>query len=437
MGMGDTGLSCLRFLRALEKPCCIMDSRANPPGLQTILDEFPEVPYALGGWRHDWLLKAGRIIVSPGIALTEPCLREAEEADVPICGDIEVFAQYAKAPIIGITGTNGKTTVTSLTGELLAAAGIRVAVGGNLGPPALELLTEDAPEVYVLELSSFQLHSTVSLHCQAATILNCSPDHLDWHPSFEDYITAKKSIYRRCPNKICARSEANTWPTNRQGMITYGDDAPESTHDFGLIEHKGAMWLAQGDHPFLPLSDLKLNGPCPAINALAACALASIFDVSIAVMAQVLRSFVGLPHRCEKVVNHGGVDWYNDSKGTNVGATLAAVGHLADKYSDMILLMGGVGKDADFTSMQPLLKDKVRHVVLFGQDGLAIQEALGDALSSEYVSTLSEAVQRACVLVRSGEAVLFSPSCSSFDAFENFMHRGTVYKSLVQDLVCN
>ncbi len=436
MGMGNTGLSCLRFLRAMEKPCCIMDSRANPPGLQVLLDEFPEVPYALGGWRHDWLMGAGRIIVSPGIALTEPCLLEAKAAGITICGDIELVAQCAKAPVVGITGTNGKTTVTSLTGELLATAGKRVAVGGNLGPPALELLTEDAPEIYVLELSSFQLASTSSLHCKAATLLNCSPDHLDWHPSYEDYMTAKKSIYHSCDYKICARHDPNTMPHDKHNTIIYGLDAPISENDFGLTKHRGEWCLVKGEQSILPLSELALSGPCPELNALAACALVSQLGVSVDVMTKVLSTYVGLPHRCEKVVQYRGVDWYNDSKGTNIGATSAAVQHLSSKHAHLILLMGGVGKGADFSVMQALLKDQVRHVILFGQDGLAIQQALR-GMSTEYVSTLSEAVQRANQVAKAGEAVLFSPSCASFDAFENFAHRGNVYKMLVKELVCS
>ena len=437
MGMGDTGISCLRFLRALEIPCCIMDSRANPMGLQRILEEFPDVPYTLGGWRHDWLLEANQIIVSPGIALSEPCLQEADKAGISIIGDIELFAKHAKAPIIGITGTNGKTTVTTLVGELLTAAGKRVSVGGNLGPPALELLTEDAPEVYVIELSSFQLQSTQSLQCEAATILNCSPDHMDWHPSFKDYKQAKKSIYRRCHTAVCPRYEPDLWPARSREMITYGADKPDGPKSFGLSEHLGEMCLVWGERVIIPAASLKLNGPCPEINALAGCALASVLGVSIDVMASVLKSFSGLPHRCEWVLNHHGVDWYNDSKGTNIGATLAAIKRLTPKYQGVILMVGGIGKGADFGLMRDELVANVKHVIFFGQDGLAIQSTLGDDLSGEYVSTLSEAVQRASELAQSGEAVLFSPSCASLDAFENFAHRGNVYKQLVQDLVCS
>lgn len=429
MGLGRTGLSCVRFLQANGRACRIMDSRFNPPELMELQERFPKVPVHLGGWRSDWLFQAQRIIVSPGISLKTPILIEARSKGVEIIGDIELFARAVQVPVIGITGTNGKSTVTSLVGAILRGAGVKVLCGGNLGPPALDLLEDPKVEVIVLELSSFQLEAVNSLQLLSAAILNISPDHLDRYDSYEEYKAAKHKIYHHCQIKVCAREDEVTWPKPTEQVITFGLDKPTGKN-YGLFEGN----LVCGDTPIIPASNLTLAGSGREVNALAACALVSPLNVDDEILSRVLGEFTGLAHRCEWVLKYREVDWYNDSKGTNVGATEAAVEHLATQYTSIILLLGGEGKGADFSHMSERLHKKPIQVITFGRDGNKINAALMDKINCTGVATLAEAVTTAAQQANPGDCVLFSPACASYDAFKGFAHRGEVYKKLVKEL---
>lgn len=436
VGLGKTGLSCAEHLAQRGFEFAITDSRETPPGLATFRELFPLLPVSLGRFDEELMLHASELIVSQGVSLLEPAIQKARSAGVPVIGDIELFARAMHAPVVAITGSNAKSTVTSLVGEMAKRAGLDVAIGGNLGTPALALLRDKEPDLYVLEVSNFQLEMTESLQPKVATILNISPDHLDHYHAYAEYIAAKQRVYRHCEIAVFNRDDPLTYVHDDaiQKVISFGQSEPKAG-EFGLREHNHAMYLAYGEENLLPVSRLLISGTHNALNALSALAIGSALALPLSSMLDTLMHFRGLPHRCEWVITHNDVAWYNDSKGTNVGATLAAIEgigcHLTGK---IILLAGGIGKGADFSPLVPVIEKYVRTVILFGQDAALLERELINA-SDEIIQadSLAEAVRVAKLQAQPGDVVLLSPACASWDMFLNFEDRGEQFCALVRE----
>lgn len=429
VGLGKSGAATLRYCRRHGIPVALTDTRAVPPELDALRALAPDAPWQLGGFAapEPWSQYA-LAVVSPGVPLDDPFIDGLRAAGVEIVGDIEIFARAARAPVLGITGSNGKSTVTTLVGEMLQAGGMRAAVGGNLGTPALDLLSAEA-QAYVLELSSFQLETTEHLQLAAATMLNISPDHLDRHGSLARYIAAKARIYAHARIAVVNRDD----PATHSGahcagrIVSFGLDAPAPGH-YGLVERRDGPWLAYGDDALLPCSALKIQGLHNVANALAALALAHAGGVAHATAAEALRHFKGLRHRCEWVAAQDEVIWLNDSKGTNVGATLAALQGLP---GPLIWLGGGQGKGQDFTALAAPLAAKARLAILFGADAERIAADLGHAVPVLRVADLDTAVAQARAQAQAGDRVLLSPACASLDQFKNYEARGQRYCELI------
>lgn len=431
VGLGRTGCSVARFLAGRGLSFEAADSREHPPGLEDFRRAYPGVAVHLGGFDPRLFRRAGRLVLSPGVALGEPAVQAALQAGAEVVGDVELFARERRAPVVAITGSNGKSTVTTLLGEMARRAGIDVAVGGNLGTPALDLLRDPEPGLYVLELSSFQLETTQSLAPEAGVVLNLSPDHLDRYPDLEAYARAKGRIYLEAKRRIVNRQDPRARALAGEGeAVSFGLDAP-GVGDYGLITHEGAPWLARGAEPLLPEAGLRMRGRHNTANALAALALGEAAGLAMAPMLAALREFPGLPHRSQWVARIGGVDWYNDSKGTNVGATLAALGGMPGR---VVLLAGGLGKGQDFRPLRAAVAGKARAVVLFGRDAPALAEALEGSAPLRRVPDLAAAVAEARRLARPGDCVLLSPACASFDQFSGYEERGEVFTRLVQEV---
>jgi len=435
VGLGKTGLSIARYLSAHDVRFAVMDTRAKPPSADVLRDEFPNVERYFGGLNAEVMCTAQRMVVSPGIALATPEIEKARSLGIEVIGDIELFAREAKAPIIAVTGSNGKTTVATLLDMMAKKAGINVATGGNIGLPALELLNQRKTELYVLELSSFQLETTDSLKCKAACILNLTEDHLDRYAGRLDlYAAAKGKIYKNCEIKIANRDDKSVVNlANDSRAITFGAGPTHLGH-FGVLLAEGSRWLAKGDEKLLNTKEMKVAGTHNEVNALAALALAEAAGLDLQICLQALREFVGLEHRTQWVGQHNGIHWFNDSKGTNVGATVAALQGLPGKT---VLLAGGQGKDADFSPLADVVQKYARAVVLFGEDAELIALALKGDIPIVFASDLSDAVKQAQDLACIGDNVLLSPACASFDMFDNYEHRGHVFMETVrQEVLC-
>ena len=423
-GMGKTGLSCARFLAARGEALMLVDTRSAPPALAEIRALLPDALFCCGPVAADALLLAKRIVVSPGVPLDHPALVAAAARGIEIGGDVELFAEMAKAPVIAITGSNGKSTVTTLVGEILRADGKRVGIGGNLGTPALDLLTEPEPDCYVLELSSFQLEATRSLVARVAAILNVSPDHLDRHHSLEAYAAAKARVLNGASLAVLNADDpvvaAFAGRARSTRMVSLEPDAPA---DYGVVTRLDGWWLAQGGEPVLPVSMLGIKGRHNVFNALVALAVTDAAGAARGTQCAVLKRFAGLPHRCVLVAEKRGVAWYDDSKGTNVGAAAAAI---AGIFSDRkgVLLAGGQGKGADFGELAAAIAGRVHTVVLIGEDAERIAQTIGSAAAVRRAASMREAVAIAAGAARPGEAVLLSPACASFDMFDDYAHRG-------------
>lgn len=434
VGLGATGLSVARYLHLTGARFAIVDSRGAPPQLEALRQLYPDVEVELGALDAAILNKADEIILSPGIAVREPAIQKQILRGVSVIGDIELFARAVKKPIIAITGTNAKSTVTTLVGEMAKAAGYHTEVGGNLGVPALDLLQNKHTDLFVLELSSFQLETTHSLHAAVATVLNITPDHMDRYDTLEDYQAAKLRVYQHCKTAVCNRDDALT-DTAQQSKLYFTLNEPRDK-EFGLRQKDGQTYLAFGAELLLPVSELPVAGRHYQANALAALAIGHGFGMPFAPMIDVLRQFTGLPHRCQLVRNRRGVKWYNDSKGTNVGATQAAIEGLgAHIDGKLIIIAGGIGKNADFKPLMPALEKYARHVVLIGQAAKELAELINGRLPISFADSMDEAVQRCDAVAQSGDCVLLSPACASFDMFKNFEHRGQVFAEVVEKLV--
>lgn len=431
VGLGQTGLACARFLAARGERFAVADSRETPPGIDELKRELPEVVCYCGKFDAALLQSANRLLLSPGVAPQEPAIVTAAQAGVELLGDIELFARNADAPVVAITGSNGKSTVTTLVGEMAQAAGKAVRVGGNIGTPALELLSDEAPVLYVLELSSFQLEMTSSLNAAAAVVLNISEDHLDRHGSVVHYAAIKQTIYNGDGVMVLNRDDAQVMAMALPGRTTvsFGLDAAPTEKDFGLLLRDGITCLSKGNEPLLAVNEMKMPGRHNWSNALASLALGEAAGLEMAAMLPVLRDFPGLPHRCQWVAEQHGVNFYEDSKGTNVGATLAALEGMPGEK--VVLIAGGQGKGQDFSPLRPAVATRARAVVLIGEDAPLIEQSLAGAAPLVMAGDMADAVTTARRLAQPGDVVLLSPACASFDMFRNYVHRGELFVAAV------
>jgi UDP-N-acetylmuramoylalanine--D-glutamate ligase len=434
VGLGKTGASCLRYLAKRGIPVRVTDTRRAPPGLAELGSLVGSVDIRLGGFDLSLLDGASQVLMSPGVSLEEPIARAARERGIEVLGDVELFARHVHAPVIGVTGTNGKSTVTSLVARMAAAAGRSVLAGGNLGTPALDLLEQPTPDLYVLELSSFQLETTSSLRLQAAVVLNVTADHLDRYPSVAAYALAKSRIFAKAATVVLNADDplvaAMRGPATR--TVTFSIERPDA--DFALLRKGASTLLAHHGHGLLDVARMKITGLHNAANALAALALGDAVGLPIPKMLEALESFPGLPHRSEWIADVAGVRFVDDSKGTNVGATLAAV---AGMPGPLVLIAGGEGKGQDFTPLAPAFRGKVRHVVLIGKDAPALAAALHEVCSTEIVASMPEAVMAAARFAGPGDTVLLSPACASLDMFRDYAHRGDVFAAAVRALAAH
>lgn len=443
VGLGETGLSCIRHLAGIRGRMIAVDSRERPPHRAAVESEFPGVEIRCGRFDASLFGAAAEIVVSPGVSVREPALRAAAARGVPIAGDVELFARAADAPVVAVTGSNGKSTVASLLAEMARCAGMRVGAGGNLGPPALSLLGRNR-ELYVLELSSFQLETTDSLRPAAATVLNVTPDHMDRYESLDDYVAAKRRVLGGADTVVVE---------NLDDPLAANLGGRRRTIGFSMREHPRARWYVAGAGDaarimrrpgagpeggagtggaaaVVPVDAVPLPGLHNVANALAAFALGDAIGLDAGAMAAALEAYSGLPHRCETVAVRRGVRWINDSKGTNVGATVAALEGLGAR-GPLVLIAGGLGKGADFSPLLAPAKRHVRCAVLIGRDAARLDEVLSRGTEVRHAPDLAAAVGTAARTARAGDSVLFSPACASFDMFENFEARGDAFRQLV------
>ncbi|MBZ0106967.1 MAG: UDP-N-acetylmuramoyl-L-alanine--D-glutamate ligase [Sulfuricella denitrificans] len=440
LGLGDTGLSLVRFLLRHGAQVSVADSREAPPHATRFHAEFPGTPLHAGPFQDDIFHAIDMIAISPGVPLADPRVAAALARGIPVAGDVELFAIAAgtAAKTLAITGSNGKSTVTEMTGAMCRAAGLKTMVAGNIGLPVLDALTEaeqnGMPDVFVLELSSFQLETTASLDAAAATVLNISEDHLDRYAGMDHYSAAKTRVFHGSGVQILNRDDARTMAMALPGRTieTIGLDAPVNALDWGLLSQDGQQWLAQGARRLMPVSELPLAGLHNAANALAALALCRAIGLPFEPLLNALRHFRGLPHRVEKVAEINGVTFYDDSKGTNVGATVAALVGMPCK---VVLIAGGDGKGQDFSPLAPAVARHARAVVLIGRDGATIGAQLENTgVPLLRAGNMEEAVQFSFRQAQAGDAVLLSPACASFDMFRNYVHRAESFISAVQQL---
>jgi len=442
LGLGETGLSLVRWLTAQGAQVRAADSRSSPPALDLLKREYPQVDVRCGQFRDALLDGIEMIAISPGVALAEPVVVRARARGISIVGDIELFAQTLpqqdRPKIIAITGSNGKTTVTSMVGAMCRAAGLDTVVAGNISPAVLDVLLQHGdrqPQAWVLELSSFQLETTHSLSADAATVLNVSEDHLDRYPGMAEYIAAKAHIFDgdgRCV-QVLNRNDAVCMGMVLTGrsVVTFGLDMPEAGN-WGVERADGTVWLVQGDQRLLEAGELQVAGLHNVANALAALALCRAAGLPLAPLLEALHGFRGLPHRLEQVALIGDVIYYDDSKGTNVGATVAALQGLGRRA---VLIAGGDGKGQDFSPLKPVVAAHARMVVLIGRDAGKIAGALeGSGVPLQAANDMNEAVRLAASAALPGDAVLLSPACASFDMYRNYAHRAEVFVAAVRGL---
>ena len=434
VGLGKTGLSCVRYLLSKGLDVAVTDSRMNPPGLSTLKTECESVPAFLGEINAEILLSSDQIILSPGVSLNNEAVKQAIANGIPVIGDIELFCQQAQAPIIAISGSNGKSTVTTLVAEMTRQAGLKTCVGGNLGTPALELLNEDIPDIYVLELSSFQLETTFSLSAHASVILNISPDHMDRYANADEYANAKKKIYSGNGLMVVNQDDdvVKAMDDNSRQSISFTLGEPEKDN-FGIIKDNGEVWLCQGDNKIIKQDELGIKGEHNVANALAAMALASSVNVSIDAMIETLKSFSGLDHRCQRVATINKVSWFNDSKATNVGACIASIKGLCN-LGKIVLIAGGDSKGADLSSLGPIIKKYVKHVLLLGVDAKKVANVIDPEITHDFVLDMNEAVNAANSVAEVGDVVLLAPACASLDMYENYQQRGVAFVAAVNTL---
>ncbi|HHX8489271.1 UDP-N-acetylmuramoyl-L-alanine--D-glutamate ligase [Vibrio diabolicus] len=422
VGLGITGLSVVKHLRKNQPQLVVkvIDTRVNPPGAERL----PEgVQLHSGGWNTDWLSDADLIVTNPGIALATSEIQAVLAKGTAVVGDIELFAWAVQKPVIAITGSNGKSTVTDLTGVMAKAAGLDVGVGGNIGVPALDLLEHDA-DLYVLELSSFQLETTSSLKLKAAAFLNLSEDHMDRYQGMSDYRQAKLRIFDHADLAVVNRDDKETFPDAEVPLVTFGSD----NQDFGLEVDGNRTWLLDHGQRVVASDELKLVGKHNLSNALVALALLKAADVNYHNALNALKNYTGLTHRCQVVADNQGVKWVNDSKATNIASTMAALSGL-ESTGKLYLLVGGVGKGADFSPLKPIFATLNLQLCCFGADGDDFMPLHESAIRFD---TMEDVIQQVSSQLKPGDMVMLSPACASFDQFDNFMARGDAFAALVQ-----
>lgn len=434
-GLGKTGLSVARFLAARGIDVVAFDTRVDPPNLASLRREVPAATLHTGGIPEGALADVHAVVVSPGITLQLPAFESARKMGVPVFGDIELFARHATAPYIGITGSNGKSTVATLVAEMIACDGRTVKAGGNLGTPALDLLEPPAPEYYVLELSSFQLESTQSLAAEVACILNITPDHLDRHRSLHAYAQAKARILDNARHLVLNADDPLVASlTKRSQGVIWISTTNTSAANYSVGRQGTERWLMRGSKPVLPTSKIQINGTHNEFNALAAIAITDLIGVSRRAQCDVLEKFPGLEHRCRLVAERDGISWFNDSKGTNIGAAAAAIAGIFNSRAG-VLIAGGQGKGADFNELCLALANRVHSAVLIGEDAARIEAAIRDTVAVYRARDMRDAVEQALKVVRPREAVLLSPACASFDMFANYEARGRAFEAAVRELL--
>lgn len=427
LGLGDTGYSAVRWLKSMGAEVVAADTRANPPRAS----ELQGVRVETGPFRQEILEGMDLVVISPGLSRQLPVVSSAAEMGIPVLGDVELFARaialrHPEPRILAITGSNGKSTVTTMVGEMCANAGLDTVVAGNIGLPVLDTLDEN-PAVYVLELSSFQLETVRSLNARAAAVLNVSEDHLDRYASMKDYAMAKSGIFSGDGIQVLNRDDPASMAMrlDERKVLTFGLSVPEGENEYGLVRNGEETWLARGGRLLMCVADLQVAGLHNALNALASLALCSALDIPEEKLLAALRAYKGLPHRVEKVGEIDGIVFYDDSKGTNVGATVAALTGLSEMP---VVILGGDGKGQDFSPLKSPIAEHARAVVLIGRDGPVIGEALaGVSIPVHQAGSMDEAVAMAFAAASRGDAVLLSPACASFDMFRNYAHRAEVF----------
>lgn len=438
LGLGSTGLSLLRHLHRGGLHLVAMDTRADPPEAERVRRELPEVQVITGGFDAEIVEQAVLLAVSPGISAEEPLLEQARGRGIDVAGDIELFARQAKGPVAAVTGTNGKSTVTSLLGAILRGADREVAVGGNLGTPALDLLEEAPADGYVLELSSFQLDLTETLELACAAILNVSIDHLDRYGSMEAYAASKQRIYQRAKVAVFSGDDPRTAPAEDftgERVAVYGG-SPPTAGGWGIeIGADGRRWLMGRGRPLLPVTDLPVAGRHNEVNVLFALAMAAALDVEPEAAFDAVRAFEPLPHRCTPAGCVDGVRFIDDSKATNVGACVAAIEGLGEPRRNLVVIAGGMGKGADFAALQEPFARCVKAAVLIGVDAPRVKAALDGVCRLEAAADMDAAVAVAWALAEKGDTVLLAPACASFDMFDSFADRGERFVAAVQRLL--
>ena len=435
-GLGISGVSAVNFLHEKGYRVAVTDSRAIPPGH----DQIPaDVQTSFGQFDQDLLLSAEEIIISPGLDPKLPEIQAAIAKGIPVISEIQVLRRATDKPIMAITGSNAKSTVTTLIGLMAENAGKKVAVGGNLGRPALDL-TKDDPELYILELSSFQLETTSNLNAEVAVVLNLSEDHLDRHGDMMGYHTAKHRIFQGVKKVVHNRDDSLTRPLvpDATPMQSFGLNAPDMNQYGVLRETDGTMWLARGRERLLKSSDMYMQGTHNVANALACLALGEAIDLPLESMLETLKTFKGLEHRCEFVKDVNGVRYYNDSKGTNIGATLAALDGLGAaievQQGKVAIILGGQGKGQDFTALRESLSKFAKVAVLIGEDRPVIEKAIEGTTTLLHAESLAEAVALCQQNTQPNDVVLLSPACASFDMFSGYPQRGHQFVALVNEL---
>jgi UDP-N-acetylmuramoylalanine--D-glutamate ligase len=437
-------MSMVRWLAHRGAKVRVADTRPLPPFAGQLRTELPAVELRLGAFDERAFAGVEVVAISPGVPLAEPLVRRAREQGVPIVGDIELFAQirreYLQCKVIAITGSNGKSTVTEMVGAMCKAAGVRTEVAGNIGTPVLDVMSEidsgkrRAPDIFVLELSSFQLESTSSLNTEAAVVLNLSEDHLDRYETVAQYAQAKSRIFYGDGVQVINREDGFSRDMAIDGrcVFTFGCDNPANRYEWGLREVDGHVWLAQGSENLMKASDLSVTGKHNLSNALAALALCRGIRLPYPRLLEGLRKFSGLPHRVQKIAEFAGVRFYDDSKGTNVGATVAALESIDGRS---VVILGGDGKGQNFSPLTPIVTRKARAVVLIGRDRDLIHQSLEQTdVPIEHAVDMRDAVIRAYRSAQPGDAVLLSPACASFDMFSDYVQRANVFAEEVAKL---
>ncbi|MBK1727379.1 UDP-N-acetylmuramoyl-L-alanine--D-glutamate ligase [Halorhodospira neutriphila] len=431
-GLGATGLACARHLLRRGEAVAVTDSRREPPGLAALRREHPQVPVAVGGLDREALLGAERVVVSPGLDLRSGVLAELRAAGREVVGELTLFAAAARAPVLAVTGSNGKSTAVSLLAEMARHAGIPAAVGGNLGTPALELLERGPVACYILEVSSFQLEACPGFRPQAGAVLNVSADHMDRYADLDSYAAAKARLLEGAAVAVVNADDPYTAAMGAGAGARRAFSLEQPAAAYRLLRRAGAEYLAAGDEPRMPVAELAVPGRSYCANALAAMALADAYGIPAAAQRSALASFPGLPHRMERLGEWGGVAWLNDSKATNVGAALAALQGLE---RPVVLIAGGQGKGADFRPLADACAERARAVVLIGEDAPQIEAALGGRVPVVRAAGMGEAVAAAAARARRGDAVVLAPACASFDAFSGFEQRGEAFRQAVREEV--